>query len=262
VLAAFGDDLAGAEGDGWDLGGEGDDFFDGETYLTHVAAMVRTSGWLSRTKARENAQFDDGRATYATADRATDNMFPSKEMRAKGLVVAIEPVDEDRALAALAWAENVLHEMDDNDLNDYLHNLRAVTKSIAIRPKHAGLFASLLLTAEREGEKAERVATEKVAAKTRVHVGEVGKRETFMGLTVKFTHGFEGGYGLTTIISFRDSDDNALVWFKSGSEGELTPGTVVDLMATVKAHEDGEKFGVQTIITRGKVLRVVEEGTA
>lgn len=280
ALAAFGDDLSGAEDENWSGGGGGERLINGEEYLVHVAAMVRTSGWLSRTKARENAQYDDGKPTYATADRALDNLFPSKEMIKNGEVVAIEDVDKERAVAALAWAENVLHEMDDRDLNDYLHNLRAVTSSVAIRPKHTGLYASLLTTAEREGEKAERIAREKTERAKTVHVGTVGKREVFKNLTVKSTREIEGAYGLVTVITFRDPDGNALVWFKSGGNmhevvdevHEKDDGTTwnsykwvtefevdhtYDVKATVKKHNGDDKYGPQTVLSRCALVKEV-----
>lgn len=86
---------------------------------------------------------------------------------------------------------------------------------------------------------------------TMAHVGTVGARMDFKGLTVVKVHSFDSQFGTTFINIFEDASGNELVWKTGGSSFNV--GEVVSLKGTVKEH--GERNGAkQTILSRCKVL--------
>ena len=85
-----------------------------------------------------------------------------------------------------------------------------------------------------------------------VHVGEIKERIEFEA-QVEFTKEFDGYYGTSTMIKFRDLRGNVLTWFKSDFSN-LQRGDRVAVKGTVKKHDEyqGTK---QTILTRCKVTK-------
>lgn len=83
------------------------------------------------------------------------------------------------------------------------------------------------------------------------HVGTVGEKIEF-GATVEGVRSFEGGYGTTFVVRFRDAGGNLIVWFASNPPDCIEEGAKVSVVGTVKAHDTyaDEK---QTLVTRCKV---------
>ena len=74
------------------------------------------------------------------------------------------------------------------------------------------------------------------------YVGQIGERLRHITAVYKSTRGFAGKYGWTNIHTFQVNDD-VLVWF-TACEIDMEKGSIVDLSATVKKHE--EFRGVKT----------------
>lgn len=91
----------------------------------------------------------------------------------------------------------------------------------------------------------------KKAKKSNVHVGHVGVRSEFKGLTITRITPVEGAYGMTYITGFEDEAGNSLVWFASKRLGDI--GKVVNLKATVKNHDEYQGRN-QTVITRAALI--------
>jgi hypothetical protein len=98
------------------------------------------------------------------------------------------------------------------------------------------------------------------------HIGEIGKRETFL-LTVRAVASFESDYGMVYVHVMADATGNIVV-HKGASIGEydasetwlpITRGDRITLAATVKTH--GERDGaLQTVVARPK-LKTIERET-
>ena len=86
------------------------------------------------------------------------------------------------------------------------------------------------------------------------YVGEVGERLRHLTAIYKSTRGFAGNYGWTNIHTFQRGED-VLVWF-TACDIELEYGTVIDLTATVKKHE--EFRGVKTTQLSRCIIKEVE----
>lgn len=250
-LALAGDYFEGAEGGEEGGCGSGSGRIPLDTFLAYVSRVIRADGWVSRTHAQEWGK-------SATADLALADLDDATNRRRSGLTVKAErtpqPADYARAAAAIAWSAT-LRERDPESLNDYEHNLKVVTSAASITYRSAGIAASLITTYERAlGIAAER----KAAAAVSKHVGTIGKRETFAGLTCTKVLHLDTQYGALNINLFRDPAGNVLVWRTGSFDGRI--GWTYDLKATVKAH--GDYSGVaQTDLSRAAVLAEYEPAT-
>lgn len=142
--------------DGRDFGLTDRRYLDVETVLAHAALAVRQYGWTSAKAARENYDL--------TATR--ERVFDSLNRIRKGYRTEFDvPSDEDKALAtaALEWAQGFC---DNDNLNDYMHNVCVVARSQMIEARAVGIAASIIPTYKRETEKAAPRQTVQVADMT------------------------------------------------------------------------------------------------
>ena len=84
------------------------------------------------------------------------------------------------------------------------------------------------------------------------YVGNIGDRLDLVLTCVK-TIPVEGYYGINTIHTFQDEDENVFVW--STSAKVLSEGTTYAVRGTVKGH-DLFRNTRQTILTRCKVEEI------
>jgi hypothetical protein len=238
TIAAMAQFLATASGlaeefEGWSEG-KGEIIENAVDYLAFVAMAIRTSGWMSRTKAREQDEFGQ----QATANVAWGMMHPSPNQK------LILPTEADNALAAkaLAWTDAKLTEGADTDtLSDYEHNLHVAVSGGVVSFRLAGILASLVPYYER-AVGAELAKNKAVSAGW---VGTVGKRETFK-LTLVQVFSRESDWGVQHIHKFL-TDEGAVVIWKTTSD-KYEPG-VYEVKGTVKAHDEF-RGAPQTTITR------------
>jgi hypothetical protein len=210
--------------------------------LAQVACIVRLDGWCSRTEAR-----DSFIPKQATVDAALE--FFSKravEYMESSRIEKYRRADEDRARAqaAIEWAQALPADV----ANDYLWNLRVVSHREFIGWRETGLGGSLIAAYNRHLEQELKRKYERENTLDE-HFGTIGKREVFT-LTVIGLREIEGGYGLTTLVRFRDAAGRLATWFCSGSSPDtFSLDATVTVKATVKAHEEyrGQK---QTMLTR------------
>ena len=244
MLAALRDLCAEAEDDAEEEGGGGgggrsERWLPLPRYLTVVATLVRTAGWVSRGQARDNERLT------ATADQALMALFPYSESEhrlARETEAAITDADADQAAAALTWAQGIPADTRE----DYLHNVRTIALRGMTNVKFAGVAASIIRAYQRvlaDERRAER--TRQVAATSR-HFGTVGERAVFT-LTVEKVITLDGQFGTTYLHKFTDPQGNVAVWFSSSEK--LDEGETVTVKATVKRHDQREGVA-QTILTR------------
>lgn len=207
--------------------------------LAQTAACIRVDGFLSKTKARENAEFGTGRSN-ATADDVWVILVPPKShQRPQGYnewKAERAPTDADKKTAeeALEW----VHGFDpaSETLSDYFYNLTVVCGGSSVDARSAGLACSAVSAYLREvGRKAELAARAKALAGSQF-VGEVGKRIDLDNVVVVKVVSRDSQWGTTHIHTLITQDGNALTWF--GTAAPLEVGaTLGRITATVKKHE-------------------------
>lgn len=243
--------------EGFGFGGSGDSSRLLVSFLAFVAFDMRSSGWVSRTAARENG----GRAT---ADQAWTFLTDAKARNA----CKAFPADDDtaKAEAALSWAEALTDGEVNASSGDYLHNVRAIARSGLVSYRTAGIGGSIVAAYERAMGRI-RLNAERAARPTlNVHMGTEGKKAAFGcnpgkgkaaaevlstdPLTLDFVTGYSTDYGYTTVLKFRTKDGALIVWKASNTtldRGDV--GKRFTLKGTVKKH-DNYKGELQTLMTR------------
>lgn len=214
--------------EGFGLCGKGDPGI--ERYLSVVAAVIRTQGWVSKSRC--------GDEQIPTCLIAANIIY---EGRAKGLVT---DSDCERAEAALLWARSLSDA--EIETNDYLANVRACAKRPSVSSRHQGITASIVSTYDR-------VMAERLMAAVSKHVGEVGKRMDFVLTVTKVISIDSFRYGTSYLHIMVDADGNCVTWKASGHT--LETGATYKVKGTVKEH--GSREGtLQTKLSRCKAEKL------
>ena len=243
TIASIDGMMEAAEERGGGHGGHGARFLGLEYYLSYVAKAIRERGWVSRSKAREDA------ASIATADLASAFMETEHDDRAspdKRAAAKFNEKDVELAKTAIEWTREALSSMETS--NDYEHNLRVVVSMQAIDGRMTGIAASLIVYYQKRTQ-------QQVNYQNSSWFGAIGDRATFTLMVDRVIPHEKQAYGrrgtaITYIHKMRDENGNLAVWFSSGTK--LEEGETYELVGTVKDHK--EYRGVkETILTRCKI---------
>jgi hypothetical protein len=139
-----------------------------------------------------------------------------------------------------AWQDAPVLPKYDGSKDEYAEQCKFLAERGWVTEKTAGIVASMV--------RGPRIEKPNVSQ----YIGEVGKRQDFMGLKVVAAIERESDYGISTILKFEDAAGNVLTWFASGGKS-YKQGDIVNLKATVKAHNEYRDVK-QTVITRAKEL--------
>ena len=239
-------DAVSAIGEEGSYGGSQRDWIETEEYLTHVCAMIRTTGWIGASEEYK------GEPTKRSALYNISN-YGKKDKWGKDIFVHTADADAERAAEALAWARETLAD----GRSDFDRNMFVAANGEVIPRKGLGVLAYVPVAhakaLEREIERAER-------ARSDAESEYVGQAKDRLDLTLKVTAIYEhaGDYGTTFITTLRDEAGNVFKWFGSY---ELERGETYTGKWTVKGHE--EYKGVkQTAINRPAKLEQTEEVAA
>jgi hypothetical protein len=196
-----------------------------EKVLQYAALSVRKYGYVSRKKADYESNL------IATADDAlnlmskkVDHEFPNEK-------------DVALAKATIAYVKEL------ESTNNFEHNIKVLVEAEYVHYTNTGYIVGAL-SAHLRNEEA------KLAGKGKEYVGTIKKRQNFT-LTVVSEKVMEGYYGITHLYTFKDENDNVIVWFSS-KDAELEQGETYTIKGTVKAHKEFNNVP-QTTITRCKV---------
>lgn len=230
--------LAGAAEEGFGEGGPRD--LDTVGFLACTASVIRHRGWLSKGEAYQSggtatavtAAFVAGRAPTGRGREDWDKMQPTD-------------ADFEEAGEVVAWASGL------EEVNDYLQNLRVAVSIGHVEKRHEGIVASGVMAYRRAREC--RLEEERVAASGKLpseHVGVVGQRYDFRGLTVTTARSVGSDYGTSLMLVMSDPDGNELKCFYRG-DAQYKVGDVLGGKATVSKH-DTFKGAKQTVVIRTK----------
>lgn len=243
-IAAF-DDLI--EGEEPYEGCHIEQYIETEEWLRYVAETIRHFGYVKYND--EGVRSTRARATeYFTLLHGGYTSVTDKQLR-RQLLDEIEESGFDAAspeaaaetAAALAWLT------EQQESNNYMHNLKTACALDYIGGKHLGITASLFPTYNRElARKDERRRLEK-AAQVSEWVGSVGSRVEFKVAEITCITGWETQWGYTKLYKITDEAGNIFTW-KTSSWVE---DGIKTIKGTVKAHNDYKGIK-QTELTRCK----------
>ncbi len=160
---------------------------------------------------------------------------------------AVTDEDTARARMAIAWAQH------STDEGTFARNLRVAALNATVERRTVGI-AAYLVEGHRRAVEESRKSEKPVGG----WVGTPGKRETFAGLQVTRIREFNNDFGTCYFVNLQDAAGNALTWKASTYPGWAyeaeASGELVSIKATVKAHEDSARFGLQTLIQRAALI--------
>jgi hypothetical protein len=216
------------------------------TIVSASAYIVRCVGWVSGATARQ----DERKTSTANQVSWWLSARPDSQSHREWVHTFGEPNDTDdtQAAAAIAWALDTFAADDATPENDYLANLRVIVRLGYVQPKFHGYAVSLISAYLRSQDQLK----EKARKADSQHVGAVGKRQVFDGLTVEGLRVYEGDYGPSTRIEFSDPQGNVLLWWASNAPS-LVVGETVTVKATVKKHDRYNNIA-QTVLSRAVIL--------
>jgi len=140
---------------------------------------------------------------------------------------------------ALSWL------LEQDEVNNFMHNLKTVCSLDYVEYSHFGILASLFPAYDRFLEKKQEVEKENESNLKSAYVGTVGERITVKVADFKIITSWYTQFGWTGIYKIVDEDGNVFVW-KTSRE---IPDNTKEITATVKGHQ--EYNGVkQTELTR------------
>gem|GEM_PF-5289792 len=245
----------GGDGDSeYERGGHVNSVMSLSAYLRVVAVAKRRFGWLGRVAARDA----DGVATADTAIRILFGRGAGHERWLAENELFASSDDAEYVEKAIEWAGS-----DDENPSEYRYIIRKLALAGSVdMSKHAGYAASILIAYDKHLEREVEYAARVAGMKEKVYIGSPKKRIRNLSVKCVGVSTFEGYYGVTTIVRFEHYPDGPdgntraiLVWFASGDkcyDWNVDEDYVID--ATVKAHDDHEKYGKQTKINRVKGL--------
>lgn len=198
-------------------GSNNDELFHITNFLSHTVAVIRHHGWVSKSVASSSGEVATVARVMSNIDEAPSGKMPCP----------ITPEDTAKAKLAAEWAESLLDE--DCDQDDYLHNIRAISRSGMVGLRTTGFAASIIAVYNRELAKHQ---PKQISS----HVGVVKMREEF-DLTVKDIYNGHSNWGGYTRYTFQDDRGNILTWTSSIEQG-LEVDKKYRIRGTVKNHSE------------------------
>lgn len=198
-------------------GSNNDELFHITNFLTHTVACIRHHGWVSKSAASSSGEMATVVRVMSNIDEAPFGKMPCP----------VTPEDAEKAKLAAEWAESLLDE--DCDQSDYLHNIRAISRSGMVGVRTTGFAASIIAAYDKELAKRQ----PKLISS---HVGIVKMREEF-DLTVKNIYAGHSNWGEYTRYTLQDDRGNIFTWTSSIEQG-LEVNKKYRIRGTVKAHTE------------------------
>ena len=229
--------------------GSGPHYYDTKLYLHYVAETISHWGFVRR-----------GVNERSTADRAAEYMMlDTGDLRGnaqyakilrremESVVFSPESSSIDKTVEeAYTWL------MQQEETDNYMHNLITACKLEYTTYKNFGILASLFPTYNRSVEKEKRSAEAKAQQEPYRNSEWIGKEKERINITVSTFScltSWENDYGYTYIYRITDDKNNVYTWKTSNCLGE---NSVKSLTGTVKTHT--EYRGIkQTELTRCRV---------
>lgn len=216
--------------------------YDTARAIAEALVLIKRDGYISKKLAAEKPELIPTSVFMGSKGQKEEKkLYSAEEIRAQF------SNDELESLAGCD-VRNVIEFVNSQnpDRSDFIYNLQTIMTQKACPFR---MFPFIAAGVQMWIKSREELA--KKAAKSNEHLGQVGVRSEFPGLTVVRVTPVEGAYNMTYITGFEDEQGNSVVWFASKRIAEV--GKVVNLKATVKAHDE-YKGRNQTVITRAALI--------
>lgn len=222
-------------------------------FLSSTARMIRANGWLPASKCYGGETPTSAQAWWNLVDYGKTDSKTGKP-----IFIEIEEQDVKLAQETVEW---VLAGMDkaEDEMNDYEWNLYTALRAKGVTDRTKGIVASAVRAFDRARENKLRFEKQQEKNAVKGWVGTVGEREDFdlkLIKTIWVDNQYASRYDddqTKPLYIFEDESGNEVKWFASRDQN-FQEGETYTLKATVKAHDEHNKFGKSTMITRAKVV--------
>ena len=226
----------------------------GVGYITKEIRLYTKAEYdaLQRTKER-NAQKRE-ESMLAGAEKKRNNWLEANGFDAEGytyILVGLDSYAIKDELKEAGWKYNSFIRWHNAEAGDYAENAVKVHWSefystTAWGDMHPLPDAQKKADALIKGTEEEETTSE--------WIGEVGDKIKMLPVTLIGVYGFQGRYGYSQVVKFKDEDGNTLTWFTAVNI-PIEAGSSCKLSGTIKNHSEykGEK---STIVTRCKITEV------
>lgn len=226
--------------------------FSKEDVLAATFGTIRVKGW--KPKSACNFEEGDVPTSAHVAEIFDPPMFVGRhaaEARRRyeefcADVRTSRDADLVKAEQAIEWLDN------QNDSNEYMHNLKVIRDADSVPLNMFGFWCSLAAAYERAMDRLEIKKAEK-KKQLNEWVGDIKQRRDFevSVISIKVVDGY---YGPVRIHRMLDKDGRTLVWF-ANTQTDMEKGGSYKIKGTIKKHEKYEEW-CQTILSR---VALIEE---
>ena len=211
--------------------------------MQYIAETIKHFGYVKSEETRPTKQ--RAREYYEVEHGMIGGYYGRKiaeELRAEIEAVSFDAKSDyakELTEKVLVWIE------EQEESNNYFHNLKTVCSLEYITFENFGLLASVFPAYDRSLERERQKAEEQAQEQKSEFVGNVGDRITVQIADFGIITSWSTEYGMTYIYKIVDIDGNIYTWKTSGGIAEET----TEIVGTVKAHNEyrGTK---QTELTR------------
>ena len=204
---------------------------------------------LQRTKERNAKKKEE--EMLAGAEKKRNNWLEANGFDAEGytyILVGLDSYAIKDELKEAGWKYNSFIRWHNAEAGDYAENAVKVHWSefystTAWGDMHPLPDAQKKADAMIKGDEEEEAPSE--------WIGEVGDRLKELPVTLVGIYGFNGRYGYSQVVKFKDEDGNALTWFTAVNI-PVEVGSACKLSGTIKKH-DQYKDQKTTIVTRCRI---------
>lgn len=211
--------------------------------MQYIAETIKHFGYVKSEETRPTKQ--RAREYYEVEHGMIGGYYGRKiaeELRAEIEAVSFDAKSDyakELTEKVLVWIE------EQEESNNYFHNLKTVCSLEYITFENFGLLASVFPAYDRNLERERQKAEEQAQEQKSEFVGNVGDRITVQIADFGIITSWSTEYGMTYIYKIVDTDGNIYTWKTSGGIAEET----TEIVGTVKAHNEyrGTK---QTELTR------------
>lgn len=243
VFSALYPDVREYDEDDYFGGGYGEIFWNIKELIECSVVAVNRFGWLSQSAWNGNNMTTSSRVKLYL----DPPFFQGKyyECTEEEILIPTE-TEVEEAKKVMEWAKNI----DDETINDFLYNLKTIASKDSVTNRYFGMACAMFIAYKKAHdliEKKEKRANEDAKSE---HIGNVKDKMEFGEVTVEFSKIMETQWGYSTLLKFRDAEDNILIWWASGNK-QLDVGEKVNIKGTIKKHDEYNNVK-QTIITRVK----------
>lgn len=236
------------EGEAPEPGCHIENYLDKEEYLKYAAETIRHFGYVkaggeeTSTALRALDYYEADRNRAVTRDYLE---YLKEEMNRVGFD-AHSPEVEAQVKDALDWIAG------QNEISNYIHNLKTVCGLNYVARKNFGLLASLFPAYNREMEKMAKWKDRYGDESKSKYVGSEGDTITADVKSVRCMTSYDTPYGVKRIYKFIDKTGNVYIW-KTGTVIN-NESSVISVAGTVKGHREFRGFK-QTELTRCKITK-------